>query len=40
MIVGVAVFAKFKPLNIYEDDYDYQLDSLSDTEIKRLREGV
>ena len=38
MIVGVAVFAKFKPLNIYEDDYDYQLDSLSDTEIKLINE--
>lgn len=38
MIVGVAVFAKFKPLNIYEDDYDYQLDSLNDTEIKLINE--
>lgn len=38
MIVGVAVFAKFKPLNIYEDDYDYQLDSLNDTEVKLIKE--
>lgn len=38
MIVGVAVFAKFKPFNPYEDDYDIQLDSLSNDEIRLIRE--
>ena len=38
MIVGVAVFAKFKPFNPYEDNYDYQIGSLSDTEIKLINE--
>ena len=35
---GVAVFAKFKPFNPYEDNYDYQIGSLSDTEIKLINE--
>ena len=33
-IVGVVVFTKFKPFNPYEDDYDIQLDSLSEDEIQ------
>ena len=31
-------FSYDNPLNIYEDDYDYQLDSLNDTEIKLINE--
>ena len=37
-IMGVAVFVRFKPLNICEDDYDYQIDSLNDEEINLICE--
>lgn len=34
MIVGDCIITKFKPNSIYEDDYDFQLESLTKEEIE------
>lgn len=37
-IVGDVIFAKFKPLNIFEDNYDYQLDELTQEDIQIIEQ--
>ena len=38
MIMGVALFVKFKPLNPCVENYDYQIESLCDNDIKMIFE--